>query len=341
MKTEKITPTPIYIVGGQRENMQKRINGQMSNFLAINKLVRGFTLIEILTVITIIAIMLGILLPALNQVKKIAANAKQKAQNSSIEIGLTLYRNDFGEYPPSHGWDPSLAPGDTNDYKYSGAQTLTEAMFGYDLLGVHPDTVYRADGYDISGNSNRLLYPVPSASEPNTTNIGKRKGPYLDRANIGVYEPNQIFSDTATSLNKKGHMICDVFSFKSEKIGNKRCKIGTPILYFRANLSPVNMQSISDSSWPPIPHTENVYNYFDNYFVIVAGRVNEKEHKLYESPADGSNFYDFIRDPMIPISGTDSCGRPVRPDSFLLISAGYDGLYGTSDDICNFEPNIE
>jgi hypothetical protein len=27
-----------------------------------------------------------------------------------------------------------------------------------------------------------------------------------------------------------------------------------------------------------------------------------------------------------------SCG-----DSFILISAGQDGLYGTADDICNFE----
>ncbi len=29
--------------------------------------------------------------------------------------------------------------------------------------------------------------------------------------------------------------------------------------------------------------------------------------------------------------------RPYRPDSFILLSAGYDGLYGTADDVCNFE----
>jgi hypothetical protein len=27
----------------------------------------------------------------------------------------------------------------------------------------------------------------------------------------------------------------------------------------------------------------------------------------------------------------------VREDSYILISAGKDGLYGTADDICNFE----
>jgi hypothetical protein len=29
--------------------------------------------------------------------------------------------------------------------------------------------------------------------------------------------------------------------------------------------------------------------------------------------------------------------RPVRPDTYILISAGWDGEYGTADDICNFE----
>jgi hypothetical protein len=29
--------------------------------------------------------------------------------------------------------------------------------------------------------------------------------------------------------------------------------------------------------------------------------------------------------------------QPYRKDSYLLISAGWDGLYGTADDICNFE----
>lgn len=302
---------------------------------------KGFTLAEILTVITIIAIMLGILLPALNQIKKIALNAKQKAQNGSIEIGLNLYKNDFGEYPPSHGYDSGNPP-TYCDYSYSGAQTLAEAMFGYDLLGVHLNTVFRSDGRDISGNS--ILYPT-GLNEPNAINLGKRKGPYLDRANIGVYEPNDIFTDTATGLNPKGHMICDVFAVKSEKIGNKRRKIGTPVLYFQANRSPENTQSISYGGGDTASHTKNIYNYFDNYHPINTGMQpanGAKKHKLYESTLTGEAFYKFICDPMAATSTViGGCGRPVRTDSFLLISAGFDGLYGTGDDICNFEPDTE
>jgi hypothetical protein len=29
--------------------------------------------------------------------------------------------------------------------------------------------------------------------------------------------------------------------------------------------------------------------------------------------------------------------RPFRADTFILISAGWDGEYGTADDICNFD----
>ncbi len=315
------------------------------------KTAKAFTLVEILVVIAIIALLISILMPALTQIKKIAANTKQKAQISSIEIGLSLYKNDFGQYPPSHGWkEDSGSPADHNDYTYSGAHTLAEAMFGQDLLGVHPDTVYRADGYDEAGSPKGLLYPLPDATstppEPNDTNLNKRKGPYLDRTNIGVYKPNQIFKTLGT-LSPSGHMICDVFPVKSEKIGNKRYKIGTPILYFRANLAAENMQSISSAIPPYDPHTKNVYNYCDNLAPILAGRVLENgeiDHKFFETPGNpnGSTFYKFIKDPMVtmPEDATHH-GRPVRPDSFLLISAGWDGMYGTSDDICNFEPNIE
>src|SRR4030042_1519088 len=140
MKTERLkgfTLTPICIVGEQRENMQKCANRRISNFSALNKLVCGFTMAEILVVIAIVAVMLGLLMPALGQIKELAREAKQKAQITSIEMGIELYKNDFGDYPPSHTGDPN---GNTCSgaipYSYCGAQTLAEAMLGQTFLGL-------------------------------------------------------------------------------------------------------------------------------------------------------------------------------------------------------------
>jgi prepilin-type N-terminal cleavage/methylation domain-containing protein len=303
---------------------------------------KAFTLVELLTALAIVAILIGLLMPALGEVRKYAGNVRQKAQIGAIEIGLNLYKNDFGQYPPSHGYGDTFFTNDYNDYTYSGSQTLAEAMVGYDLFGVHPDTVYSADGCDNSSPTPLLLY----TADPNTKLLAKRKGPYLDRANIGVFRASQVFN-AITSLNSARYMICDTFTTQNKRINGKRYKIGTPVLYFRANASALNTQLIPDSSgWAP--HQNNIYNYFDNYGVIKTGRLptnGEKDHKFFEATApfpDGSTFYHYISDPMIPPSATPvgNCGRPVKPDSFILISAGADGIYGTKDDICNFEPNI-
>ena len=56
----------------------------------------AFTLIELLTVVGIIGLLVGILLPSLQAARTQARKAKVKAQISAIEKALEIFKNDVG-----------------------------------------------------------------------------------------------------------------------------------------------------------------------------------------------------------------------------------------------------
>lgn len=256
-------------------------------------------------IILFLLMLLFFIVPAINRRPHYSREVMQKAQFRSISSCLELFVSEFDRLPPSDGLDSTGKP-------YCGNMKLTEAIAGQDLMGIHPSSVFRHDGKDSTG---KLLYDAGSPS----FNPALRKGPFLPIENANIYRLNEIFINTGI-FDGNEYVICDTFIQK--RYSGK--KAGMPILYYKADIS----KSSHDVNNPDNP--DNIYNYKDNYDLLALGVPGKPgvKHPLYE---DSSLFY------MMSQNTTAKSNTPYNKDTYILLSAGEDGLYGTKDDIANFD----
>ena len=65
---------------------------------------RGFTLVELLVVITIIGILVSLLLPAASSARESAHKTQCSNNCKQLALGLLAYHTSFGIFPPSSVW---------------------------------------------------------------------------------------------------------------------------------------------------------------------------------------------------------------------------------------------
>ncbi|MBN2561184.1 MAG: prepilin-type N-terminal cleavage/methylation domain-containing protein [Phycisphaerae bacterium] len=313
----------------------------------------AFTLIELLTVMAIITLLIGILTPALSNARNRATTTAIRAQINAMEVGLEAFQNDEGMYVPSNAHfyasDPE-SPGTelTADWEVygtnelQGAHLLLDALVGRDFLGYDPKAPPFGPGGSTAGTYDRWFAG------------NDRRQPYIPVDGVDVTSekepPTDAFGgnpsyDAETQPTIDG-LLCRVF----------KDKFGWPILYYRASpIAKQNTPIITSTSNPYTNHGDGVYDGWDNRFFTDYTAPIPPDHKIKDADLPlavppwptpygetlDSRFAEFIRSLRASTYDTSTppqilLPRPVKSDRFIILSAGKDGIYGTLDDVANF-----
>ncbi len=288
---------------------------------------RAFTLIELLVVISIIAMLVGIMAVGMRKAKVMAKNLQQKAVFHAADVSLGLFNGDFEDYPDS-------AQVTASGESVTGAQRLAEVLFGRDDRGFHPKTRWHP-GLDASG-----LYTDAT--------IKNRKPAYLERKRGGFYTLNELWGATPGLASTP--VFTDVFEHNSVVISGENEKVGMPILYFKASPTKnfrVNNagNAVTVANADVAVYGNWVYNFEDNLPILQLPWLREIQDAAptdgmalnYKDPQDAAKsnaqfFYEQITQ-----REDGNYFTPYNKSTYILISAGYDGVYGTKDDLTNFD----
>ena len=182
---------------------------------------RGFTLVELMVVMLIIALLASILVPSVNQARLAAKHTASRVVISTLDTGLTTYKVTDAldrEYPPSY-WNASLSAygspylaanqsGAPGNFQAWGAQTLVWGLAGADLLGT--------PGF---GSSLDTLYDLDASGVAQH----QRLGPFIDINRTDIKRADETDIQIIPAIQGSVPVIADSFNM--------------PILYYRADPS--------------------------------------------------------------------------------------------------------
>ncbi len=281
---------------------------------------RGFTLIELLVVIAIIAILIGLLLPAVQKVREAAA--RSTCQNNLKQLGLALHN-----YESSYGYLPS-------SIRPAGNTPLPRVSWLIPTLAyIEQDNLRR--NYDLNStwsSANNLpitVQKIKTLNCPSTANAERKDGdPQTNAWDIVAVTDYAAITGVAafnTTVNGTGALQPGILQ-KNQTPGNR-------LLAVTDGLS--NTVAVVESAGRP-----QIFRNGKPYGTVPANKVNgggwarpASDMEFQGSSTDGINYngpcavgctngFDFTSYPMNPY-GTEGTG-----EAYSFHTGGVNALFG-------------
>ncbi len=261
----------------------------------------GFTLVELLVVIMIIAMLAGLVTPAVMRAQATARNAQIKAEIDMLHMAMMNYKNEYGSFPPS-------------------AVPLIDMVTGTDWASKHLRKLFPKLSPGMSGTQAACLPYLNSGSgtfaaapliTPDAALVAWLYG-YNDDSRFPVLSTTGAASVIAGVVTVSGTV-----SPRNKLFSFDRGRVSSTYQYYP----------------PGKPLSPYIYINSSNYTATVGGSLVVQPFVI------GSGTYFAHR---IPLSSTGDFNTIAQPafneDSFQILSAGRDEVFGNDDDLSNFWP---
>ena len=133
---------------------------------------RGFTLVELLTVLAVIAVLVGLLFPVVGSVMNNARKTQASSEEQRIISAVSAYRTDYGKLPinsDQQGGAGSPNYSDTVDGDPHGGYP---SAFLFDILRAIPDTLTNNNIGGQLNPRNAVYYQAPNVKNPKQPRSG-------------------------------------------------------------------------------------------------------------------------------------------------------------------------